>query len=269
MNDKYNFYINDSLNVDVYDEIHHKSAAPYANDIEFYLEWAEKTGGSVLELGCGTGRISWELAKSGINVVGLDLSDGMLEKAEFKRVNHPDNIQKLAEFVQGDMRDFNLDQKFRLIIIPFRSWQVIISPEDQRRSLQAIHRHLNKDGILIINLFDPRLDLCLPGESDRTAQIQRAKHPVTGNDVEIQVVKHVNDTLAQTLTEIWHFSEKGSDGAVIRQEEECLIMRWTYRWEMRYLLELANFKVVAEHSDFKGSPPAYSKEQIWVAQKGD
>lgn len=273
MNDKHNdnkcdFYMSSaSLNVDIYDEAHLTSDEPYEHDIEFYLKWAEKTGGPVLELGCGTGRVSWEIAKSGFNVVGLDLSDSMLEKAEFKRANHPDDIQELAEFVKGDMADFNLEKNFGLIIVPFRSWQMIISPDNQRRSLQAMHRHLKKDGILIINLFDPRLDLCQPDGGDRQTETQKVKHPVTNNTVEIQIIERVNDTLAQTLTEMWRFTEKDKDGYVVREDDECMILRWTYRWEMRYLLELSGFTVLAEYSNFKSAPPAYGKEQIWVARK--
>ena len=44
-------------------------------------------------------------------------------------------------------------------------------------------------------------------------------------------------------------------------------MRWTYRWEMRYLLELTGFEVVAEYGDFRGSPPAYGQEQVWVCRR--
>lgn len=45
-------------------------------------------------------------------------------------------------------------------------------------------------------------------------------------------------------------------------------MRWTYRYEMRHLLELSGFSVESESSDFLGSPPAYAREQVWVAQRG-
>jgi hypothetical protein len=54
----------------------------------------------------------------------------------------------------------------------------------------------------------------------------------------------------------------------MRQEEEILRMRLTYRYEMRHLLELAGFEVEAEFSDFDRSPPTYGREQVWVARKG-
>ena len=77
----------------------------------------------------------------------------------------------------------------------------------------------------------------------------------------------MNDTVAQTLEEVWRFTEVGPDGQPIRVEEEVLRMRWIYRWEMRYLLELCGFEIEAEYSDYAGAAPAYGKEQIWVARK--
>ena len=73
--------------------------------------------------------------------------------------------------------------------------------------------------------------------------------------------------MKQVLTELWRFTEINEAGDVLRQEEEVLTLRWTYRQEMRYLFELVGFEVEAEFSDFHGSPPAYGKEQVWVARR--
>jgi hypothetical protein len=69
------------------------------------------------------------------------------------------------------------------------------------------------------------------------------------------------------LEETWRFQELNHDGALLREERETLRMRWLYRYEMRYLLELSGFEIEAEYSDFEGSPPAYGNEQVWVARK--
>ena len=67
------------------------------------------------------------------------------------------------------------------------------------------------------------------------------------------------------MTEVWEFAELDNTGNSLRREEETLRMRWTYRFEMRYLLEVSGFEVTAEYSDFRGSPPQYGAEQVWVA----
>ena len=69
------------------------------------------------------------------------------------------------------------------------------------------------------------------------------------------------------MTEVWEFTELEDGGDALRSEQETLRMRWTYRFEMRYLLEVAGFDVVAEYSDFRGSPPQYGAEQVWVARR--
>ena len=81
------------------------------------------------------------------------------------------------------------------------------------------------------------------------------------------MLERKNDPLRQQARELWEFRELDAAGGVLRREQEVLTMRWTYRHEMRYLLELAGFVVRSEWSDFRGSPPAYGKEQVWVAQR--
>ena len=66
------------------------------------------------------------------------------------------------------------------------------------------------------------------------------------------------------MTEVWEFTELDDAGNALRREQETLRMRWTYRFEMRYLLEVSGFEVIAEYSDFRGSPPRYGAEQVWV-----
>jgi hypothetical protein len=84
----------------------------------------------------------------------------------------------------------------------------------------------------------------------------------------VQVLERINDLVSQCLTEAWRFTEFGSDNVrVVREEEEILKVRWTFRQEMRHLLRLCEFRVLAEYSDFEKSPPSCGKEQVWVAAK--
>ena len=104
-------------------------------------------------------------------------------------------------------------------------------------------------------------------KSDRSHHKMIVKHPVTGNEVTIQVTSHTNDTFTQALNETWRFTEMDKSGKILRREVEHLRMRWTFRWEMRYLFELTGFVVEEELSDFKGSPASYGREQVWIARK--
>ena len=88
-------------------------------DIPFYEEEARKAGGLVLELACGTGRLTIPIARSGVEIVGLDLSASMLAHARTKAKALGVDI----EFVEGDCRSFDLGRKFALIFMAFNSMQ--------------------------------------------------------------------------------------------------------------------------------------------------
>lgn len=264
------FYERDGLNVAVYSaRTVSKGNVAIEGDIAFYIALALEAGGEVLELGCGNGRVALPLARAGLPVTGVDLSKPMLDSARAAlSLESPEVRQRLA-LHQADMRNFDLGREFACVIIAFRSFQMLLAPEDERACLATVRRHLELGGKLVIDIFDPRLDLLLPGEVGPPA-IPRSEAVATalpsGNSVRVDVIRRTNDCVNQLLQETWRFTETASNGDAVRVEEEVLRMRWIYRWEMRYLLERQGFRVIAEYSSFDGSPPAYGNEQIWVAE---
>ena len=86
-------------------------------DIPFYLKQIDKYGGPVLELACGTGRITIPVAKKGIQITGLDVSTAMLAHA--RRKSRAEGLQ--IDWVEADCRDFSLDERFSLVFFPFNS----------------------------------------------------------------------------------------------------------------------------------------------------
>src|SRR5690242_13252024 len=151
------FYSPGGINAETYDT----RTSGFPGEIDFWVARARESGGPVLELACGTGRVSWPIARADIDIVGIDVSPAMLGRAEAKRAREAAEVAARARFLPGDMADFTLDERFALAIIPFRAFQALMTVEDQRRSLGCIHRHLKPDGRLIVDIFDPRLDLLL------------------------------------------------------------------------------------------------------------
>ena len=259
----HDFYSQDSLHVAVYDQFAREASSAHVDgDVDFFIECARETGGPVLELCSGTGRVAWRIADAGFEVVGLDRSPAMLARAEAKRVDHPDAV---AAFVHGDMTDFELGRQFRLIYIPFRSFQALLTPEDPRSALACVRRHLADDGRFVLDLFDPRLELLVPGARMENSGTWR--HPERGTTVTHESVEREIDQVSQTFREVWEFTERDAEGNVLLVEHEILNMRWGYRYEMRHLFELCGFEVDAEYSDVDRSPPAYGLEQVWVLKK--
>ena len=138
----------------IYDQV-----IPYRDrpDVEFFVDTAIESGSPVLEVGCGTGRVLIPTARAGISITGLDLSDHMLDVCRAALKEESRDVQERVNLVQGDMRDFNLGQKFALITTPFRSFQHLITTVDQIKCLGNIHRHLQPGGTFILDIFNPSL----------------------------------------------------------------------------------------------------------------
>ena len=254
------FYLREGLNVETYVSA---SELPQA-DVDFFLDLARQSVGPVLDLGCGTGRVAWPLGDAGFEVVGLDRSEPMLRRAEAKRAEHPNAAQ--VRFALGDMEKFQIPETCGLALSAFRAFQGLLTPEAQRGCLECV-RALRPGGRLVLTLFDPRLDRCTPDAGVGSRPRGERRTPAAGNPVEVCVQRRSNDPVRQVLEEVWPFVERDGDGRVLREEQERLEVRWTYRYEMRHLLELCGFEVEGEYSDFRRSPPAYGREQVWIASR--
>src|SRR5213078_3302963 len=100
-------------------------------DVPFYLEEARRSGGPVVELGVGTGRIAVPIACDGIRVIGVDSSQAMLEIcAERARL-----AGAALDLRLGDLREPPVDERVPLVIIPFRSLLHLQTDEERRRAL--------------------------------------------------------------------------------------------------------------------------------------
>lgn len=248
-------------------DLRHKdtTGTPAEGDVAFYIEQARETGGPVLELGVGTGRVALEIAKAGFEIVGLDLSEKMLARAREKVASTPPEIRHRVRLHYGDMTNFRLDHDFALVIVPFRAFHHILTAAEQKSCLRCVREHLRAGGCFVLNLFDPRLDLCLPGSH---APTERGDIPLPdGNTERLTIENRRNDPFNQAMAEEWHYQTLTPDGRVLSETTEVLRLRWTYRFEMEHLFELEGFEIEALYSDFKKSPPAYGKEQLWVARR--
>ncbi len=139
--------------MDVYGEIARDYDLIYGDlhDLEFYLNEARNARGSVLEIACGTGRILLQLLKQGIDITGMDLSEEMLgvlrKKAESMGLD--------PKLMKADMRDFRIEQKFKLIIVPYRSFLHLHTDEDRKKALERFMEHLAPGGRLILHVYNP------------------------------------------------------------------------------------------------------------------
>ncbi len=259
-------YSRGGMSVELYDSMHPMPAAGN-EELAFLLEQAAITGGPILELACGTGRVLWPLAGAGHEVTGLDLNRPMLALAEAKADQHPPEVRSRVRLVESGMQEFDLGTTFGLVFSTFRSFQGLLTMEDQRSCLRSAHRHLRPGGRLVLDLFDPQLDRLLPRNPYAPRTLGTYRHPRTGNCVLWESVDHMNAPVEQILTEIWRWTEVDPDGHVVRTEMEELRLRWTHRYELHHLLELSGFRLLHEYADFMKNGPAYGQELIVVCER--
>lgn len=243
---------------------------PYRNraDISFYLEAAEESGGPVLELGCGTGRVLIPVARSGVQIVGIDLSHHMLQVCHDRLLNESEEVRARAQIFEADMRNFNLDRTFSLITTPFRPFQHLITVEDQISCLECVNRHLVEGGRLILDIFNPSLEsLTRDNLGEEFGEEPRFDMPDGRQVVRRQIVSE-RDVYNQVIQAELIYYVTYPDG-----REERLVhsfpMRYLFRYEAQHLLERCGFEVVDVYADFDKSPygSKYPGELILVATK--
>ena len=148
------------------------------SDLPFYLKEAQKAKGPVLELACGTGRLTIPIAHSGVDITGVDISLPMLSKAREKSVKDGLN----AVFIKADIRSFAVKKKFKLIFIPFNSMQHLHDRVSLERFFNRVRAHLAPGGRFILDVFNPNPHY-LVRDADELIPISHYKDPVTGRDI--------------------------------------------------------------------------------------
>ena len=248
----------------LYDQV-----VPYRDrpDVEFFVDSAQDSGGAVLEVGCGTGRVLIPTARAGIPITGLDLSDHMLEVCRQRLKDEPIEVQDQVTLIQGDMRDFSLGKTFSLVTTPFRPFQHLLTVEDQVSCLTSIHRHLEPGGVLILDIFNPSLEALTADNLGE--EIGREPEFTTPEGIRVlRFDKTVSrDLVSQIIRVELVYYLTHPDG-----QKERLVhafpLRYLFRFEVEHLLSRCGFEVDDIYADYQKNPLGYTYpgELIFVAR---
>jgi len=222
----------------------------YDDDVQLILELADEQAGPVLELGCGTGRLLQPLAAAGNSVVGVDISPALLDIARGKLKQQ--KLPGAFQLHQADLRDFQLNgRSFAFAFCTSNTLMHLTSPADQLAVLKNAHRHLDQDGLLLIDLFNP--------DVQRLVQIQGVQELAdrwideeTGAQVIKWCVRSVDwtDQLQETL---FIYEEIFADGSV-RRTPCPFTLRFLWYAEAQLMLHVAGFELETAWGDFDGTP---------------
>ena len=154
----------------------------------------------------------------------------------------------------------------------YRTFMHLLTPEDQRRCLQAVRRHLDRQGVFILNTWVPKPSVLVAAAGGPSAGRLRTvgRYPIAGTDV---VVVHRQsatcDEFRQLLIEEHNIQEWDGQGKVVHEVTLPLVRAWVTPREMGNLVGLCGFDVEAVFGDFDCNPlTEKSDEMIWVLRKG-
>jgi SAM-dependent methyltransferase len=245
------------------------SVVPYRTreDVQFFIEAARESGGPVLELGCGTGRVLIPTARAGIEITGLDASETMLGICRARLQNEPSQVRSRTRLVNDRIQDFDLGRTFRLVTIPFRPFQHLLTTNDQISCLRCVHAHLQDNGTLILDLFNPWIHRLI----DETGKEFGEEPEFTMPDGRRIVRKHrtvSRDLFNQINAEEMIYEVTHPNGSTERIVEPFQ-MRYLYRFEAEHLLARCGFELQHVYADYKKAPygETYPGELLLVAKR--
>jgi SAM-dependent methyltransferase len=212
-------------------------------DIGFYVDEALASGGPVVELAAGTGRIAVPIAQAGIQVIGVDQSEQMLAVA--RALARERGVEHLVDLRIGDLREPPVEERVPLVICPFRSLLHMPDEPEKLRALRAAHTLLEPGGRLVFDVFCP--------SAEDIAETQ-------GRWLEREsgIFERADwDQVSRTLT----LSVRGGAATA------TMSLHWLSPVEWRRLLDLAELDVVETYGWFDRRPYEGGEDSIWACRR--
>jgi ubiquinone/menaquinone biosynthesis C-methylase UbiE len=212
-------------------------------DIPFFLKETENRTEKILELMCGTGRVSLPLLENGRKLVCVDYSQGMLDV--FERKISGKNYA--VDLVKTDVLGLNLNEKFNQILLPFHSLSEIISADKQREALKNISEHLLPGGIFICTLQNPKVRL---KTADGIMRIL-GKFPI---DEKAMIISYMNQITGDIVSGFQFYEIYDSANRMIEKRFLEINFRPIWNSEFREMISGLGMEIIDIYGDY-----AYSK----------
>jgi len=232
-------------------------------DVDFYLELARKARGPVLEVACGTGRVLLPCLEAGIDIDGVDLSPAMLDVLR----RNAGALGLSPRVHEGDMRNFSLQRRYRMVIIPFNGFLHNLTTEDQLSTLRTCRAHLLRGGLLVMEVFFPGLEVIAGAEGTPILE-HEVRHRQNGNIVRIFDTRRF-DRIGQVQRSLIDIQEVDEQGRLLASHRSRTAIRWIYRGEMELLLRVAGFSRREIYGGFDRRPLAEETQSMIVFARKD
>ena len=229
----------------LYDNARHYDALfPGPNDLPFYQRLIAAYGGPVLELACGTGRLTVPLAAGGADITGLDRSPSMLEAARKRAARE----RVAVSFREGDMRDFDLGREFKLIFISTNSFSHLLEHAEIESCLRSTRDHLAPEGRFVIDIFTPSARM-LARDENEAYTVGEYDDPDGKGRIVVTGTKHYG-AATQVNRGIWRYTNPDTQ----ESWEMPFDLRMFYPQEIDALLRYNGFAIENKFGWYDESP---------------
>jgi SAM-dependent methyltransferase len=239
-----------------YDLIYDKIRS--GTDSNYFLNKIENTKGKILEVGVGTGRFFIESLKKGADIYGIDISHAMIDVLKSKLESRHHYRIKIA-----DICDFKQEQKYDLILAPFRVFGHLLSIEDQLKALNNINDLLSDKGLFIFDLYVPDPNIIHNGITDL---VDFKEEYAPGKKVQRKINMH-----SDIVHQISHveFELKWDENKQIKTETWKTEIRYFFHYELIHLIERSKLHLEDIFGDYNENPlQTGSKEFVIHCRKG-
>lgn len=219
----------------------------FRDDIDLLLSFAEATGGSILEMGCGSGRVLAPLAGAGFSVVGLDRSTTMLDRACARLANA--NLVDRVSLVEGDMAgDVPVPgEPFGLVVFTLNALMHLPSAELQMAALANARNRLGPKGQLVIDIMNPAPDYLVNLASSPALEWSASLDD--GSVVDKWAFRHVHPIDQVIETTLW-YDLVSSEGELVRHRSQ-FDLRYLHANELSLMLDVAGFAGVHMYGSYE------------------
>lgn len=239
---------------EIYDQVY----SDVFEDIYFYKNLASQTNNKILEIGCGTGRITIPIAQDNNSIIGIDISESMIEVLKNKIKHSSLDISCL----KMNMKNITMQEKFSLVMIPFNGFQSMLNIEDQYECLSSIRDHMESDSNLVLDMFPPSLNMF-----DQNHQTwYQVKEIISTNPSKSIMVKHSSKYMLESqLIHTKLMIEEIINCEIVKTVYKDFSLRYTNRYESEYLFKHAGFKIENLYGNFNLDKfNEDSDKMIWI-----
>lgn len=241
--------------------LYDKENESYVQELPYLLKWAEKTNGPIIDLACGTGRMTIPLAKNGHRLIGVDIHKGMLQEA----VKKSTKLGLTIEWMEQDCTKLNLNVTSSFIYSVGNSFQHFLTNEEQDQFLSSVNKHLERDGVFIFGTRFPSTEELLQPSTEEYWRTYTDEE--TGTIVDVYTISHY-DALEQIQDYTTIRRYKNASLAIVDEKRTNIRLRYVFPKEMERLLARHGFEIVHVYQDWKETPITNdSYEMVYVCRK--